>query len=85
MSNPESDYVGRVWLDRDEVVSHDGHCVVVNGESLNGFRASIDKSEAVFLSFLKLEFGDTGIGRAWKKLAGRKGSKEHQSTDKPGH
>ena len=64
LSNSESDYIGRVWLDRDEIVSHDGHCVVINAESLNGFPATINKSEAMFLPWGKLEFGDTGVRRA---------------------
>lgn len=85
LSNSESDHIGLVWLDRNEVVSYDRHSVVINRESLNGFRASINKSEAVFLPFGKLEFSETGIRRAWQKLARRKGLEGHQSTDKPGH
>ena len=59
--------------------------MVINRESLNGFRASINKSEAVFLPFGKFEFGETGIRRAWKKLVGQEGFKGHRWTDKPGH
>ena len=85
LSNSEGDHVGFVWLNRDEVVGHDGHCVVINSESLNGFGACINKSEAVFLSRRELELGETGVRCAWKWLAGRKLPREHCSTDKPGH
>lgn len=43
--------------------------MIVNGESLNGFRACINKSEAVFLPLGKLELGETGIRRAWDKVS----------------
>lgn len=62
---PESDHVGGIWFDRNEVISHDGHGVTVNGESLNAFGTSVDQSKAVLLSGGEFEFGDSGIGRAW--------------------
>lgn len=61
---PESDHVGGIGFNRNEVVGHHGHRVAVNGESLNAFCTGVDQSEAVSFSRGELEFGDSGVGRA---------------------
>lgn len=64
MANSQRDHVGVVGLDGDEVVGDDGHDMVVDGEPLDGFSASVDQPQSVRLSAAKLELGDPSVGRA---------------------
>ena len=64
LANTESDHVGIVWLDRDEVVRNNGHGVIVDAEALDTFGAGVDQPETMGLSLSEFELRDTSIGSA---------------------
>lgn len=64
LSHPQRNHFGSVWLDRDEVVRNYSHLIAVDGETLQSLRACVDKPEAVRLTGLELELGETGVGDA---------------------
>ena len=43
LTNTESDHVSGVWLNRHKIVGNNRHVETINGESLNTFRAAVDK------------------------------------------
>lgn len=65
---PESDHFSGIWFDGNKVIGHDGHGVAVDAETLNTFRTSIDQSKAVLFPRREFEFGNSGVGRALKKV-----------------
>lgn len=39
------DMICRVWMNRDEIATHDSDIVMINGENESGINRSVDQSE----------------------------------------
>lgn len=58
MSDTESDDLGGIRNDGDEIVRNDSQVVAVKGEVLNGLSTGVDQSKSVNLSWGESEVGD---------------------------
>jgi hypothetical protein len=66
LADTESNDVGGIWNDGNEIVGNDAEVVAVNGKLLDTLGRRVDQPETMFLARLEAELGDTSIGHAWK-------------------
>lgn len=64
LSNSQGHHVGGIRSERNEIVRHHSHGVVVDGESQDSFRRRVDESKTVLLARDESEFRDPSIGCA---------------------